>query len=275
MEPAWYEYPKLLRKRAPKAILVGTHDYLPIFFGSNGPFVDESNSVDRMPYILKKAFEYLDYFMVCDKPSWDYMKEKLNIPVLYAHITEPQLWETPPPTPISWEKRNGIFTINHSNFLPINRKISIIKDTNLSATIISTNRVERDAENLKLMALAFKTKVNCLDALPFNDYIKFVNTQRVAFDIDYIGICRMAYEGAMLGVPTVGTKLMEYRTMLYPELTVKTPEEMVEKILSIYNDEAKTKGLNAYAGTIIREYLSEKAVHERTVKLMSKMGVDV
>jgi hypothetical protein len=159
--------------------------------------------------------------------------------------------------------------------LPINRKISIIKDTNLSATIISTNRVERDAENLKLMALASKTKVKCLDALPFNDYIKFVNTQRVAFDIDYIGICRMAYEGAMLGVPTVGTKLMEYRTMLYPELTVKTPEEMVEKILSIYNDEAKTKGLNAYAGTIIREYLSEKAVHERTVKLMSKMGVDV
>jgi hypothetical protein len=274
MTPAWYDYPKLIRARAPKAILVGSHEYEPQFYQQDGPFIDLSVCRMHIPPVIKKGFDYLDYWVSSNKPSWEFLKDYLTIPVLYAHISEPKVEEEEWLPPLPWEDRNGVFTISHSVVLPMTRKFGIIKDVELSSSIISTNKIDKTLKHLEEMAMAFQiSNIKCYETLPWLEYTDVYRHNKVAFDIDYIGVCRMAHEGAKLGVPTVGTNLMEYRTMLYPELTVNTPEEMVEKILEVHADGDKAKHLNNYANMIIREYWSKEAVETRTKKLLSKMGV--
>lgn len=276
MDPPWYEYTKLIKDRAPNAVIVGTHEYDCAFFQGSGAFIDETNCISKLPYIIKKAFEHLDYYVCENKISWEYMREHLDVPVLYAHIAEPHVKEVTWLPKLPWAQRSGVFTLSHSVILPLARKFAIMKDLKMKSSIVSTNKADRPVRQLQEMAMAFQApNVLCYDTLPWLQYLDVVRNSKVSFDIDYIGISRMSYECAMLGVPTVGTKNMEYRNILYPELTVKTPEEMVEKVLEVYNDEKKAERLNRYADMIIREYLSEEAVHVRTIKLLKKMGVDV
>src|SRR4030042_370673 len=52
MNPVWYDYPKLIRERAPDSILVGTHEYEPMFFQQDYGFVDERTLRPEMHFII-------------------------------------------------------------------------------------------------------------------------------------------------------------------------------------------------------------------------------
>jgi hypothetical protein len=275
MYPAWYDYPKLIRDRAPNTIIVASHEYDPVFFQQDYGFIDETTLRGEISYVLKRAFSYLDYWVSDSKFAWEILSKMLDIPVLYAHISQPQLEERGWLNPLPWNEREGIVTISHSIILPLNRKFHVMKDTQLPSTIITTNKVDKPASLLRDDALSVlgNSSVRCYDTLPWFEYLDIIRHARVAFDMDYTGICRFSYECAKLGVPVVGSSLMEYRTMLYPELTVSKYEDYVITIKRIYNDELETQRLNSYANTIIREYWSTKAVEQRTKRLLEKMGV--
>lgn len=264
MNPAWHSFTKKIRHRAPNAIIGIKHEWFERFY-----YTGLSN-------FEKKAFESGDFIQVNTKIAYDLLKDKLNTKVILKRIGQPRVDEMIPPEQIPWEEREGIFFLEHSvPIIPNIRKFEYCRELGLPVKIVSTMPVKGAKDRLEQMADNYGVDAEIYNRLPWEEFMKLMGSCRVAIDFEYYGICRMAYEAALMGVPVVGTTNGDYRTILYPNLTV--PEEYSPEttalIRQVYNTEEIP--LNMYALKIAREYWSQEACQERLLELFEEVGYEL
>ena len=126
--PYWYEYPRLIRNRAPDVTIVISHEYLMKYYN------------EPLPNDIKRAFEYGDYLKCSNKIAKDMFEQLVDIPVLYYHIGQPIADETTKwLDPLPWTERNGVVMLEHSVFTPLVQSFEMIRDSGLSATLMTAN----------------------------------------------------------------------------------------------------------------------------------------
>jgi len=268
--PPWFSFPRLIRKRAPDSIMVVSHEYPDKYFQKNSPYLPD----ETIPPLINQYFKYGDYFVTPSRSSYKIWSDHLDIPVIHAHIGQPIVDESEWPRPLSWKSRRGIFVMEHTIQTPIVRKFEVVKNCGYSMTAITACPI-RTGENLKTLADAVGVRyVRCFSRLPWKDYMNEIRKCRLALELDYVGIHRMAYECAKVGVPVVGTEYEEYRKILYPDLTINSTTEAIAMIESIYEDEGIAVCLNRTAGEVIREYWSQDACRERLFDFFGEIGYE-
>lgn len=270
MIPAWHDFPALIKRKAPNAILVGTHEYNPMLFKGQPPFVEEKYFQPNLPHVIKRAIEVFDYWVVPDAPSVRALSKMVETPILYYHIGNPQpdkKWYKP----LDWNRRKGLVFISHSINLPMVRKFEIAKKADLPVIAISTNPLDETAASLQHLADAVGVKARCYDRLPWDKYLQTIRRARVGLEIDYIGICRFSYECSKLNIPVVGNELAEYRKLLFPELTFSDPDDMAGTLKALH-DGPEPKHLNSYASNFISTYWNEEACDRRMKELLEEVG---
>lgn len=276
MKPFWYDYPRLIRNKAEKPTIVIDHEYDPYFYQRNVGFVDETTCYPKIDFEIKRGFIGADYYYVSLSSSFKYMPQILGFPVIYSRIGEPHVEEKLFLEPIEYDNRDGIVTLSHSVVLPMSRRFDIIKKLGLPATIISTNKNDLPASKLREYGEFYGLKdVTYLDTLPWEKYLEVVRQHKIAFDIDYIGMCRFAYECGKMNVPIVSLKFMEIANILYPELIVKNSESMVKMIKNVYNNKSYHDKLNKYSSYLFKNYFSRIATEQRTKRFLEKIGVRI
>jgi len=263
MNPAWHSFTKKIRNKAPNAIIGVKYEWFEMFYYRD------------MPYLVKRAFESGDFIHVNTQIAYDLLQDKLNIKIIHKKIGQPRVDEMIPPEQIPWEEREGIFFLEHSvPIIPNIRKFEYCNELGLPVKIISTMPVIEAKGRLEQMANTYGVEAEVYNRLPWEDYMSLMGSCKVAIIFEYYGICRMAYEAAFMGVPVVGTKNSDYRTVLYPELTV--PEKYLpsttELIRQVYHTEQKP--LNKFALDTAREYWSQEACKARLLELFEEVGYE-
>jgi len=147
------------------------------------------------------------------------------------------------------------------------------KEVGVSMTVIDAEPFT-DGGRLKALAEAINVDAECYGRLDWTDFMDKIRECRVAIELDYVGICRVAYECAKVNVPMVGTNLAEYRNILFPDLTFE-PDDldgMAQKIKEIYIKEPRK--IIRDGRTMAEEYFSEEACRARLFELFEEIGYE-
>jgi len=259
MDPAWFQYPRFLRKKAPDAILFLKHEWWEKYYG------------EPMAHLLKRYFSYADYVGTNTKLGKEILERNLTLPIIYHHIGQPRIDEMDWPDPLPWEEREGIFVMRHTSRDSMVRKFEVGAETKISMTAIDAEPFT-DGRQLKGLADAIGARAECYGRLEWTDFMDKIRRCRVALELDYVGISRVAYECAKVGVPMIGTNLAEYRNIIYPELGFE-PEDMdgmMEKVVELH-DGPEPKELNRFITRFIGSYWSQEACRERLFKLFEEI----
>lgn len=261
MQPAWYDFPRLIKQEAPNVKLLVSHEYW------------EKYCNEEMPFIIKNAMKYADYIQVNSRDAYEMLKEQNIGPVLfYCHPTIPV--DADFQDPVSWEERTGVAMIEHTVYTPLVEAFEMIKLSGLNPVCISSNPIH-SAEFWDHYFEAFGLEGKGYGRLKYPEYTDILRHCRVGLDYGYTGICRFSYEAALVNVPVVGHNRLEFRNILYPELTVSSINEGARLLRRCHDDEAYSKHLNTYAGELVSGYFSAEAAHKRIVKLLRGIGVEV
>jgi len=262
MFPPWFMFSALVKRMAPDVPVIVKHEWW------------EKYHSEPIPDIIKKYIRYADYLHTNTAVGRDVLEENFDIPVLYSHIGQPRLDDMMWPKTLPWKEREGIFSIQHTSKDSMIRKFEIGKITGLPMTVINSEPFT-DGFRLQELGDAIGANANCYGRTGWVSYMDKMRRCRVALDIDYIGICRMAYECSRVSVPVVGTNLMEYQNMLYPKLVFDPDdvEGMTAKILEIHNGSVP-KALNRRASKVRREHWSKEACRERLFQLFEEVGYE-
>lgn len=269
MNPPWYLFPSLIKKRAPNTTLIIKHEWWEKYYSKQ--WWEKAYS-ESMMEIMKKPLRRADYFHTNTQIGKEILEENFNVPVLYYHLGQPRADYYKYPKSVPWEKREGILAIQHTSRDSMIRKFEIGKITGLP--IVAINSVpDTDGTRLASLAEAVGADTTCYGRLSWEDFIRVVSECKVAIELDYVGICRLAYECAKVKVPIIGTNLAEYRNILYPSLTTEPGdvEGIAEKVLELYNG-PEPKQLNRKAYDKMRRYWSKEACHRRLLKLFEEVG---
>lgn len=260
MYPPWYLFPRYIKKKAPDAVLILKHEWWEKYYD------------EPMPYILKKYFGYADYIGVNTIMGKEVAEKNIDVPVVYHHIGEPRVNTSWPPS-LPWSKRGSIFVMRHTSRDSMIRKFEIGKEVGVSMTVIDAEPFT-DGGRLKALAEAINVDAECYGRLDWTDFMDKIRECRVAIELDYVGICRVAYECAKVNVPMVGTNLAEYRNILFPDLTFE-PDDldgMAQKIKEIYIKEPRK--IIRDGRTMAEEYFSEEACRARLFELFEEIGYE-
>jgi len=264
----WYMFISFLRKRCPNAILIGKHEWWEKYYQ------------EEMPEVLIRYMNKCDYIHVNTGMGKQTVETYLSPPPLYYHIGNPMPREYKYPTPLPWDERDGIVTIMHSSHDPMIRKMEMAKRTGLPLTVINSEPFSDG--RLGMLADAVGGDITFHERLEWDEYLDVISRHKIAFDFDYRGICRFAYEAAKVKVPVVGSDLCEYRNLLYPDLTIGPfidqpwsilGPQMVQKIQEIH-DGPDPKHLNSYAYQIVRRHWSKKACKARLLEMFDEIGFE-
>jgi len=264
--PPWYEFPKILKRLAPQAILIVAHEYLDKYTRKNNSLYPD----EKLTFEIKRGLERADYLVAGTKSSYDTMSELLNIQVIYVNIGQPMVDELEWSDPKPWDERDGVFILDHTIWTPMIRKMEAAKISGLPVKIVTANVVSVE-KDLKQLGDAYRVDGEFHGRLEWKDYMEILSSCRVAVEMDYCGISRMAYEAAKVNIPVVGTRDAWYRFLLYPELTIRTSREAGNLLRKIH-DGPEPKSLNSYSRMLIDEYWSQDAVGNRTMKMLYKVG---
>lgn len=264
MAPPWFLFPALIKRKAPDTTLIISHEFFEKYY------------YKPIPYILKKYFRRADYIHVNTVVAKEIIEDSdMDVPVLYVHIGQPRVDETPWPRPLPWSEREGIFTIKHSNpESTMIRKFEIGKMAGLPMTVINSEP-HTDGSRLQALADAIGVDAKCYGRLDWTEYIDKLRRCRVAIDLGYVGISRISYEAAKVRVPVVGSWLLEFRNNLYPKLGYEPDdvEGMAGRVREIH-DQSTAQSLNRTSCKMIREYWSQEVCRNRLLELFEEIGYE-
>lgn len=260
MQPAWYDFPRLIKQEAPNTKLMVSHEYW------------EKYCNEDLPFIIKSAMKYADYIQVNSKDALHTLENQLEPPLIYCHSAVPVVADFMDPVP--WEERDGIIMLEHTVYTPLVKAFEIIKETGLKAICVSSNPTH-PAEFWDHYFEAFGIEGKGYGRVKYDQYMDILRHCRVGLDYGYTGICRFAYEAALVDVPVVGHDRLEYRNILYPDLTAYSIDGGAYLLRKVHDNQEYSKTLNRYAGRLIHEYFTDGAAHNRVVKMLKNIGVDV
>lgn len=264
MFPPWYIFPAIIKRIVPDTTMIIEHEYWEKYYRA------------EMPHIIKKYLKRGDYLSVNSGMGREAVERNFDNPILYYHIGQPVVDEMFYHKPLPWKERNGIFVVNHTNpeSLMVG-KFEVGAATGLPMTVVNSEPFS-DGSRLQALADAIGANATCFGRVNWSTYMDMMRRCRVALEMEYIGICRMAYECAKVSVPVVGTNLAEYRNNLYPKLTCEDDdfEGMVEKVLEVHNSIPPPTPLNRWSKKMIREYWSKETCHKRLMELFEEVGYD-
>jgi len=260
MSPDWYAFPRLIKQEAPNVKLLVSHEYW------------EKYCDEELPFVVKNAMKYADYIQVNSQDALHALEGQLEPPLLYCHPTVPLVADFMDPVP--WEERDGVAMLEHTVYTPLVKAFEIIKESGLKAVCISSNPTH-PAEFWDHYFEAFGVEGKGYGRLKYNQYTDILRHCRVGLDYGYTGICRFAYESALVNVPVVGHNRLEYRNILYPDLTAYSIDGGAYLLRKAHDNEEYSKTLNTYAGRLIHEYFTDEAAHKRVAKMLRGIGVEV
>ena len=261
MHPAWYEYAKLIRYKAPDTKIIISHEYF------------EKYHIESIPFFLTDCLGYADYIQVNTRVAYHIFAPRFEDKVLLTNLSIPiREPEGGFPEPIPWEDKDGVVLIEHTVPTPLVQSFEILRDTGLNATLISSNPTH-EASWWNHYVQAYDIQAETYGRLSPEEYMNKLNGARVGLEYGYTGICRFAYECAKVNTPVVGHNRLEYRNKLYPKLTALNTKSAVTKLLRVHNEESYAKDLNSYANKVMNTYWSEESVQKRVNGTLRKMKI--
>ena len=263
MVPYWYDYPRLIKSKAPDVPMIISHEYLLKYYN------------ESLPFMIKSAFEEGDYLQCNNELAKNLFEDLVDVPMLYLHAGQPIIDEaTQWLEPLPWSLRGGVVMIEHSVFTPLVESFEMIQKAGLSATLMTSNHTH-DASFWYPYVEAYNIEARCYGRLPYNEYLNKIRECRVGLEYGYVGISRFSYECAKEGVPVVGSNTYEIRNMLYPKLTVSSVKEGAKVLKRIHNRKLEPKDLNRPAQKLIADYWNMEACIGRVKEALEKIGVSV
>lgn len=262
MLPYWYDFPRLIKFKAPDVPMIISHEYLLKYYN------------EPLPFMIKRALEYGDYLQCNNKIAKELFEELVDVPMLYLHAGQPVSDTTEWLEPLPWSLREGVVLIEHSVFTPLVESFEMIQRAGLSATLMTANHVH-DASFWDHYVDAYGVDARCYGRLPHREYLDRIRECRVGLEYGYVGVSRFSFECAREGVPVIGSNIYEYRTMLYPKLTVSSVKEGARVLKRIHNRKWEPKDLNKPAQKLIAEYWNMETCINRVKEALEGIGVSV
>lgn len=249
MIPAWYTYPRLLKKKAPHAKVVFNVDY-------EGFWLNQ-----ELDLRFVRAWEWADFMHVITRWGEYYFDQRIDSLVWYGTFGRPYaggIKLTPPPVPVS--RRSKVCFIRHTNIPPIITNLEVIKLSGRQAIgIDAVPPPFSDGSYLAYMADAFRVKGEFYPRLKFMSYLNLIRRAYVGLDT-YIGPSRFSYEMALLKVPVVHTELCEYGSIINNTLTCPYEDvgEMVKRIKDLRDKDLYREMVDISYNNVITYFDPEK-----------------
>jgi hypothetical protein len=259
MYPFWYNFPKLIREEIGDITMIISHEYFEKYYDK------------PMEYQVRDCLRYADYIHVNSRMGRDIVEENTDTPTLYISISQPiPDFAFDFPESLSFEDKSGIVTLDNTvdtNYIPL---FETLRMADIPVTILTANP-SKDTDWCANLVEAYGLTAEVYSRLPWTEYIEKLNGARVAVAMGYNGICRFAYECAKVHTPVVGHNRLEFRNILYPEITTTNSIIAGAKIINIYTDKGQWKYLNRYSDTIVQNYWNEESVDKRYRKLLERV----
>lgn len=240
MLPAWYTFPRFIRRKTSKAKIIITTDYEGLWYNQD------------FDLRIKQAWDEADYMHVITRLGEKIFSNILNIPVYYGTFGRPYAGGIKGiPVPLDIGKRNGVSFIRHTNIPPIITQMEVIKRVGMKAIAFdSVPPPFSDGSDIRMLAKGFGVEGEFHQRLEFEDYLSILNKSYVGLD-NHVGPSRFSYEMAMMKIPVVHSENSEYANIIFPDLACPQDgtEEMIAKIKELmgnvdYCVEIGEKGFN-------------------------------
>jgi hypothetical protein len=260
MEPAWFDYPSLIRKKIGKTPMIVSHEYFEKYYN------------EKMEWQVELALLNADYISVNTRVAKDIIENSIFRPVIYTSISQPMPdYMAEFPKPLSFMDKYGVVVVDHSvNPEDYDRLFETLSMIKFPITMLTSNHTKDESWCDEYME-KYGIKIKVYPRMEHSKYLDKLNEARVALELGYVGISRMAYECAKVHTPVVGHDKLEFRNILYPVQTTDDPLRAVQLIHQLHTDETYWLEVCDYADNLLYNFWSKDEVNKRYQKLLRKI----